>query len=102
MGKTQYGRKAGSNVNMNRSLVFGSAGLFCTLVYDLLTNAVSGLLAYNSVWIGWATMNFPIPLGIIHEASNFLFFASAIPILLRVMARAVPTLDVQKVNKDGC
>ncbi len=94
MGKTSYGRRAGSNVSMNRSLVFGSVGLFCTLIYDLVTNAVSGLLAYNSVWVGWATMNFPFPLGIIHESSNFLFFASAIPILLKVMAKAVPTFDI--------
>ena len=94
VGKTPYGRRAGSNVSMNRSLVFGSIGLFCTLMYDLVTNAVSGLLAYNSVWIGWATMNFPFPLGIIHESSNFLFFASVIPILLKVMTKAVPTFDI--------
>jgi len=93
MGKTLYGRKAGSNVSMNRSLVFGAVGLFCTFAYDLLTNAVSGLLAYNSIWVGWATMNFPIPLGIIHEVSNFLFFSTAIPILLKVMTKAVPALD---------
>jgi len=96
MGKTSYGRRAGSSVDMNRSLVFGSAGLLCTLIYDLATNAVSGLLAYNSIWVGWATMNFPFPLGIIHESSNFLFFASVIPILLKVMAKAVPTSTYER------
>ncbi len=94
VGKTPYGRRAGSNVSVNRSLILGSVGLFCTLIYDIATNAVSGLLAYNSIWVGLVTMNFPLPLGIIHESSNFLFFAIFIPILLKIMPKAVPAYNI--------
>ncbi len=87
IGRTQHGGEPDVNGGMRRSVVLGTVGLFCTLVYDLLTNAVSGLLSYNSVWLGWMTMNFPIPLGIIHEVSNLFFFATLAPILLKVLRK---------------
>jgi hypothetical protein len=67
--------------------------LFSTLAYDLITNAVSGLLSYNSVWMGLLTMNFPIPLGIMHEASNLVLFAVLTPALLRLLAMGSPRRD---------
>ena len=73
--------------SVERSIVFGAAGLFSTLAYDLITNAVSGLLSYNSVWMGLLTMNFPIPLGIMHEASNLVLFAVLTPVLLRLLGK---------------
>ncbi len=72
-------------------VLFGTVGVLSTLAYDVLTNAVVGIVAYNSVWIGLLTMNVPIPLGIIHEASNFVFFATVVPILLRVLAKTQAT-----------
>jgi hypothetical protein len=74
---------------MERYLIFGVAGLFATLAYDIITNAASGLLAYNSIWLGLITMNIPIPLGIIHAASNFVLFATITPLLLRLLAKGV-------------
>ena len=74
---------------VERYLIFGVAGLFATLIYDIVTNAVSGLLAYNSIWIGLITMNVPLPLGIIHEASNFILFATISPLLLKLLAQGV-------------
>jgi hypothetical protein len=74
---------------VERYLIFGVAGLFATLIYDIITNAVSGLLAYNSIWIGLITMNVPLPLGIIHEASNFVLFATISPLLLKLLAKGV-------------
>jgi hypothetical protein len=35
--------------------------------------------------MGLLTMNFPIPLGIMHEASNLVLFAVLTPVLLRVI-----------------
>ena len=90
--RTAIGNLKGSIANLERSITFGAIGLFSTLAYDIVTNAVTGLLAYNSIWMGLLTMNVPIPLGIIHEASNFAFFATTTPVLLRLLAKgAVPT-----------
>jgi hypothetical protein len=68
-----------------RRLGLGVIGLLSTLTYDLITNAMVGLLFYGSAWIGLLTMNFPLPLGLIHEVSNMLLFALVMPILIRVM-----------------
>jgi len=70
-----------------RSILLGVTGLLCTLVYDVFTNAVSGLIAYNSIWLGLATMNFPLPLGLMHEASNLFFFALVAPLLISITQR---------------
>ncbi|MEM2088945.1 MAG: hypothetical protein QXF52_09820 [Thermoproteota archaeon] len=67
------------------SLMLGSIGLLSTLIYDLATNAFTGLLFYGSVLTGLLTMNFPIPMGVIHEVSNALLFPIAVPIMYRVM-----------------
>jgi hypothetical protein len=90
--RTATGDSSGKT-SVERSIVFGAAGLFSTLAYDLITNAVSGLLSYNSVWMGLLTMNFPIPLGIMHEASNLVLFAVLTPALLRLLAMGSPRRD---------
>ena len=89
--KTASGNPKSNFKGLERNLIYGTAGLFATLAYDLITNAVVGLVVYKSVWIGLLTMNFPIPLGIIHEASNFFFFATVAPILVRVLEKMQPT-----------
>lgn len=75
------------HLTVEQGVVLGTLGLFSTLTYDIITNAVSGILAYNSVWLGLLTMNVPFPLGIIHEASNTVFFAIVTPILLQLLRR---------------
>ena len=57
--------------------------------YDLITNAATGWVFYGSPWLGLVTMNFPIPLGIIHEVSNALFFFIVVPLLIRVLRHHV-------------
>ncbi len=64
---------------MERNIGFGVVGLLSTLAYDLVTNAVTGWLYYGSAWIGLLTMNFPLPMGILHEASNLFLFALVAP-----------------------
>ena len=87
--RTSFGHPAKDYSSVERYLIFGVAGLFATLAYDILTNAVSGLLAYNSIWLGLITMNVPLPLGIIHAASNFVLFATITPLLLKLLAKGV-------------
>jgi hypothetical protein len=57
----------------------GLIGLVATLSYDLVTNAVSGMLFTNTLWpgvlVGILTMNFPVPMGLLHQASNLLLFS---------------------------
>ena len=72
-----------------RSLSFGVVGLLTTLSYDLITNAAVGWLFYRSATLGLITMNFPIPLGLIHEISNTLLFALVIPILIHVIKQNI-------------
>lgn len=67
---------------LERSLLFGAIGVLLTLSYDIFTNAATGILVYGSVLTGLLTMNFPLPLGIIHEASNFVFFSIFVPLLI--------------------
>ncbi|MGQ9515043.1 MAG: hypothetical protein ACUVTL_08365 [Thermoproteota archaeon] len=72
------------------NLIFGVVGLVSTLAYDLLTNAFVGWLFYGSIIFGLLTMNFPIPMGIIHEVSNFFFFALLAPIIINSVHRIFP------------
>jgi hypothetical protein len=65
----------------------GVVGMVSTLLYDLFTNAVTGWLFYGSILIGLLTMNFPLPMGIVHEASNFLFFALLAPPIIHAVKR---------------
>jgi energy-coupling factor transport system substrate-specific component len=70
---------------LERSVIFAVIGFFTTLTYDLITNAATGWVFYGSPWLGLITMNFPIPLGLIHEVSNALFFLIVVPLLVRVL-----------------
>ena len=85
---------------IEQGVVLATLGLFSTLAYDLITNAVSGLMAYNSVWLGLLTMNVPFPLGIIHEASNSILFVIITPLLLRLLAKGIvsPTIESEKLR----
>ena len=80
-----YMRKKPSSSSTEHFIMFGVAGLFMTLAYDLVTNAVCGWLFYDSVWVGLLTMNFPVPMGLIHEASNLMFFGLVVPLLIRAV-----------------
>jgi hypothetical protein len=58
-----------------------AAGLLSTLSYDLFTNALVGIVFYGSMTLGLLGMNFPLPLGLMHEVSNFILFPLiAVPI----------------------
>jgi hypothetical protein len=56
--------------------IYGIAGLLSTLIYDIATNATVGILFYGSIITGLITMNFPFPMGLVHELSNAIMFPS--------------------------
>lgn len=68
-----------NKIGLYNSLFLGSIGFFSTLIYDIITNCFVGYLFYGSVIMGLLTMNFPLPLGLIHEVSNAFFFPLATP-----------------------
>lgn len=69
------------------------AGGFSALIYDVVTNAATGLLAYpnldpvQAILIGLLTMNFPIPMGVLHQVSNIVIFAAVAPVLIAAVQR---------------
>lgn len=74
-----------AKASLHDYLILASIGLFSTLIYDLATNAFVGYLFYGSVLMGLITMNFPIPMGVLHELSNALLFPVAAPVIYRVL-----------------
>jgi len=57
---------------MNLGLSFAALAVFMTLLYDIITNAVFGVLAYNNVM--YAIIIGFVPFGLLHVMSNFAFF----------------------------
>ncbi|HVO85973.1 MAG TPA: ECF transporter S component [Candidatus Eisenbacteria bacterium] len=57
---------------VNLSLSFGALAVFMTLLYDIITNAVFGILAYGN--IVYAIIIGFVPFGLLHVLSNFAFF----------------------------
>ena len=82
----------------DRVLSIGLIGLFSALGFDLITNFGTGLSMVGgsglqshlegALVFGLITMNFPLPLGIIHEASDFLFFSTLVPSSLALLSRS--------------
>jgi len=84
---------------VERSISLGVIGFFSALGFDLFTNFGEGLLAFArgpdlGVYLGKAfvfglvTMNFPLPLGIIHEVSDFFFFSTVAPSAILLIVRS--------------
>jgi hypothetical protein len=84
---------------IGRSVSLGLVGLFSALLFDLITNFGTGLLVVTGgksfagyLWNAWTfgltTMNFPLPLGIIHEVSDYLFFVSVVPSAILLLKRS--------------
>jgi hypothetical protein len=66
----------GNNVFRGRvvsaSVFFGMLGMLLTFGYDVITNAVSGIIWYQSIFLG-LIMGF-VPFGLVHVVSNAFFF----------------------------
>ncbi len=81
-----------------RVMSLGLIGLFSAVGFDLITNFGTGLSVvggstlqshlWGALFFGLITMNFPLPLGIIHEVSDFLFFSTLVPPSLVLLRRS--------------
>jgi hypothetical protein len=64
-------------------VIFGVTGLISTLAYDVLTNFASYLFTttslFNALSIGMVT---GAPFAVVHEVSNFVFFATVAPVTI--------------------
>jgi len=92
-----------ANRSILHPLKLGLIGLVATLGYDLITNAVSGVLYTNTLWpgvlVGILTMNFPVPLGILHQASNLILFSLLPPKLVPMLNNLLAGSQVLKVRQ---
>lgn len=70
--------------------LFGVAGVVGAFLYDLVTNAFTGVFFYGSLWTGIVT---GIPFAIVHEFSNLVFFSLAAPTLV---------LALEKITHRSC
>ncbi|MGB9759133.1 MAG: hypothetical protein ACP5KW_03785 [Thermoproteota archaeon] len=70
------GNRFSGRSNKEKFFIYGIVGLLSTLIYDIATNAAVGILFYGSIITGLITMNFPLPMGLIHELSNAIMFPS--------------------------
>ncbi len=80
----------------------GLIGLLSTLSYDLLTNAISGVVFTNTLWpgvlVGILTMNFPAPFGVLHQASNLFLFSLLPPKLVPLVSNLLSGSQMLKVK----
>lgn len=92
-----------ANRSILHPLKLGLIGVVATLSYDLITNAVSGVLYTNTLWpgvlVGILTMNFPVPLGLLHQASNLILFSLLPPKLVPMLNDLLTSSQVLKVRQ---
>ncbi len=69
---------------LNASIFFGMLGMLLTFGYDVITNAVSGIVWYQSIFVGLIA-GF-VPFGLAHVISNALFFAVGCVPAIRVIS----------------
>jgi len=79
--------------------ILGAIGLTGALAYDVLTNTATwfiqlydptknlGSIVSQSLMVGLLTMNFPWPFGILHQASDCLFFALIAPVVIKATSK---------------
>ncbi|MEM2247151.1 MAG: hypothetical protein QXM51_03375 [Thermoproteota archaeon] len=82
-----------NRINLYNSLFLSSLGFFSTFVYDVITNSFVGYLFYGSVIMGLLTMNFPLPMGLIHEISNAFLFPLITPVICGVSGQEDKNLN---------
>ena len=80
-------------------ILFGFTGLVGALAYDVFTNTATWFLQLygpgsnfvvllgQSFYVGLLTMNFPLPMGLMHQISDLFFFATVVPLAIRIPGR---------------
>ncbi len=82
-------------------IILGVTGLFAALAYDVFTNTTTwllqlydpsrsiGTLLFQAVIVGLITMNFPLPMGLMHQISDMFFFATVAPLAIKATRKIV-------------
>jgi hypothetical protein len=73
-------RKRAAPNPLDMAWSFGLVALGTTLLYDLVTNAVTGAIWYNSVVVGIVAGIFPF--SVLHVLSNLLLFSVVAPVVV--------------------
>jgi len=69
------------------SIFFGLLGMLLTFGYDLITNAVSGYIWYESILVG-ILVGF-VPFGLVHVLSNAVFFGAGCVPAIRIIGNLI-------------
>ena len=69
------------------SIFFGLFGMLLTFGYDLITNAVSGYIWYESILVG-ILVGF-VPFGLVHVLSNAIFFGVGCVPTIRIIGNLI-------------
>ncbi len=69
------------------SIFFGLFGMLLTFGYDLITNAVSGYIWYESILVG-ILVGF-VPFGLVHVLSNAIFFSVGCVPTIRIIGNLI-------------
>jgi hypothetical protein len=72
---------------INKSIILGLTGLLSAFVYDMLTNAIDGLIIYRSIQGIFIRIGTGAIFAIIHEVANFFIFAFIVPLLIVSICR---------------
>jgi LytS/YehU family sensor histidine kinase len=70
---------------LSASILFGMLGMLLTFGYDVITNAVFGIVWYQSVLVG-LVMGF-VPFGLVHVISNAIFFGVGCVPTIRIIEK---------------
>lgn len=80
-------------------VVLGIIGLLAALAYDVFTNTATwflqlydpsrsiGTLLSQAFVVGLVTMNFPLPMGLMHQVSDLFFFATVAPVVVKAITK---------------
>ncbi len=78
-------------------VLLGIIGLLAALAYDVFTNTATwllqlydpskniGTLLSQAFFVGLITMNFPLPMGLMHQVSDLFFFATVAPLVVKAV-----------------
>jgi|TARA_B100001750_G_scaffold240124_1_gene249296 hypothetical protein len=75
------------------TVLLGSLGIVCTFVYDIWTNALDGLIIYQSVDGMILRIITGIPFSIIHQIANFAVFSVLVPIFIYMLTKKLNIIE---------
>ena len=74
---------------LEKRMILGVLGLISAVIYDVWTNAINGLLVYQSIKGVLVMILSGIYFAIIHEVADFLLFFLVVPLLIVTVNRSM-------------